>query len=318
MKYLKYLQTANDFELFKNSEDYILPNVSYVVETEDVSFEPYVAPPPPISLCDIAYWDGSTVCTVSQSEWNSSLGTPVGVVIIPEGFAPDGKARMVGLKYATLAGTSSDSSVSLKWGLSGIDTSLTNYTRIPTTDNAGSTSTGSDHYGYLPSDNFTDTQSYVDPLAKYAGSSNLIPSPYLGDNRTFNPEYSKVISGHNNALSDFDGLGNTQTLVGLGTGYAAANACWNYDGGVSDTNIQWYLPAAGELGFLVCRLKAINEAIATVGGVAVDSSHFWSSSESEAYGAIFAYAMNTNRGYVDHTYRKAYDYGYARAFAIID
>lgn len=42
MKYLKYLQTANDFESFKNSEDYILPNVSYVVETEDVSFEPWV------------------------------------------------------------------------------------------------------------------------------------------------------------------------------------------------------------------------------------------------------------------------------------
>lgn len=42
MKYLKYLQTANDFESFKNSEDYILPNVSYIVETEGVSFEPYV------------------------------------------------------------------------------------------------------------------------------------------------------------------------------------------------------------------------------------------------------------------------------------
>ena len=41
MKYLKYLQTTNDFESFKNSEDYILPNVSYVVETEDVSFESY-------------------------------------------------------------------------------------------------------------------------------------------------------------------------------------------------------------------------------------------------------------------------------------
>lgn len=42
MKYLKYLQTTNDFESFKNSEDYVLPNVSYVVETEGVSFEPYV------------------------------------------------------------------------------------------------------------------------------------------------------------------------------------------------------------------------------------------------------------------------------------
>jgi hypothetical protein len=45
MKYLKYLQTTNEFESFKNSEDYILPNVSYVVETKGVSFEPYVESP---------------------------------------------------------------------------------------------------------------------------------------------------------------------------------------------------------------------------------------------------------------------------------
>lgn len=44
MKYLKYLQTTNDFESFKNSESYILPNVSYVVETKGVSYEPYVPP----------------------------------------------------------------------------------------------------------------------------------------------------------------------------------------------------------------------------------------------------------------------------------
>lgn len=45
MKYLKYLQTTNDFESFKNSENYILPNVSYVVETQGVSYEPYVELP---------------------------------------------------------------------------------------------------------------------------------------------------------------------------------------------------------------------------------------------------------------------------------
>lgn len=38
MKYLKYLQTANDFEQFKNSEDYILPNVSYIVASDTVMY----------------------------------------------------------------------------------------------------------------------------------------------------------------------------------------------------------------------------------------------------------------------------------------
>ena len=40
MKYLKYLQTTNDFESFKNSEDYILPNVSYVVGSNEVKYNP--------------------------------------------------------------------------------------------------------------------------------------------------------------------------------------------------------------------------------------------------------------------------------------
>lgn len=313
MKYLKYFEQASAYEAYKNGSDYVLPNVSYVVETEGVSYEPYV-PPAPISLCDIAYWDGSAVRTVSQSEWNSSLGTPVGVVVIPSGMLPDGKARMVGLKYATSDGTSSDSPVDLRWtddGYYTADTSLTNYFRVPTTDNAGSTSTGSDQGGYFPSDNRTGTQSYVDPLANYRGWTPWVPSPYLGDNRTFNPEYS------NSALSDFDGLGNTQILVGL-TGiikYMAPNACWNYDGGVSDTNIQWYLPAAGELGFLVCRLKAINEAITTVGGVAVPvvNDIFWSSTE---YSGDDAYGVRAYSGVVSNFTKGSP--GYARPFAIIN
>lgn len=60
MKYLKYLQTANDFESFKNSEDYILPNVSYVVETEGVSFEPYVGPS--FNMIDLGLPSGRLWC----------------------------------------------------------------------------------------------------------------------------------------------------------------------------------------------------------------------------------------------------------------
>ena len=38
MKYLKYLQTTNDFESFKNSEEYVLPNVSYIVADDTVMY----------------------------------------------------------------------------------------------------------------------------------------------------------------------------------------------------------------------------------------------------------------------------------------
>jgi hypothetical protein len=309
MKYLRLFQNNAEYAAYAKG-DMVLPNVSYVKESSHVHFKPYVPPLPP-SLCDIAYWDGSEVKTVSQDKWNSDLGTPVGVVVIPEGMLPDGRARMMSLKYATSAGTSSDSYVGMRWGPTSTDTSLTNYGRVPTTDNAGSTSTGSYYNGYLPSDKFTGATSFADSTAKYNGSSNLIPSPYLGDNKTFNPEYSKTIS-RNNLLSDFNGLSNTEVLVGLGTGYTAANAAHNYNGGVTGTDIQWYLPAAGELGFLIPRFNAINAAITTVGGVAVGDSSYWSSSEDSA---LYAYIVYTLTGYVCGSDKsKAY---YVRPFALL-
>ena len=241
--------------------------------------------PQPSSLCDIAYWDGSKVKTVSQDKWNTSLGTPVGVVVIPEGFAPDGKARIIGLQ----------NHVSKTWGTYGTDTSLTNYTKVPTTDNAGSTSTGSDLFGYLPSDKFTGAISFVDSTAKYSKASNLIPSPYLGNDQTFNPEYYKeILSGGTNVncLSDFNGLANTEYLQSLGSDYRAAQYCWSYSDGAS--NLQWYLPAAGELGFIMPRFNAINAAITSVGGVAVAET-FWSSSE---YSSDRVYYVDTDDGTV--------------------
>ena len=313
---------ATNIRLFKNEIEYQTfidnggkiptPNVICLQKENIYRFNPYVKP---INLCDIAYWDGSTVKTVSQDNWNSGLGTPVGVVVIPEGFAPDGKARMIGLKYATSAGTSSDSSVGLKWGHYGTDTKLTNYTVVPTTDNAGSTSTGSADYAYLPSDKFTGTVSYVDPGTQYSGTSRtMIPSPYITRDGKYevNPEYYKAISG-NNALSDFNGASNTAVLVGLGTGYTAANAAHNYNGGVTGTDIQWYLPAAGELGFIMPRFNAINAAIQSVGGVAVAGDYgFLSSSE---YSSNFAYFVNAYLGNVSST-NKSGTY-YVRAFACL-
>ena len=265
-----------------------------------------------INVGDIAYWDGSKVKTISLDSWSASLGTPVGVVVVPEGFTPDGKARIFSLKYVDSNGNQSDSHQYLYWETSGnyVDTSLTNYNRVPTTDNAGSTSTGSNNMGYLPSDKFTGRQSYVDPEAEYYGSSNLIPSPYLGDEP--NPEYYKAISGYNNALSDFNGFSNTQTLVGLGSDYQAANACWKYKDGAS--NLQWYLPAMGELGYLMPRFNLINASLTAVGGIAVPGdNYFWSSSEHSSFKACY---LHTYTGYVncldkDHYY-------YVRPFCTIE
>ena len=306
MKYFKVFDNETQYSQFVESSDYVLPNISVFRDSGSMKIKPYI----PISLGDVAYWDGSKMKTIPFDKWNVSLGTPVGVVVIPNGMLPDGKPRIISLNYVDASGNTSTSSKSMKWSNVSVDTSLTNYNRVPTTDNAGSTSNGSNSYGYLPSDNFTGATSYVDSKAKYNSTSNMIPSPYLGDDKTLNPEYCKAISGYNNALSDFNGLSNTETLVGLGADYVAANAAYKYSDGVS--NLQWYLPAMGELGFLAPRFKEINNIITALGGVAVASYYFWSSSE---YSSSGAYGLNTYNGYVDY-FVKSFN-SYVRPFSIL-
>jgi hypothetical protein len=46
MKHLKLFNDATSYEAWKNSEEFVLPNVSFVVETNIVGFEPYIPPVP--------------------------------------------------------------------------------------------------------------------------------------------------------------------------------------------------------------------------------------------------------------------------------
>ena len=254
--------------------------------------------PPPPGAGAIVYKSGSDLLTIDYTLWDASMGTPVGVIVIPKGFAPDGKARMLSLNWASSTSTSSTSARTMTWGGYGTDTSLTNYDRVPTTDNAGSTTTGSNSYGYLPSDKFPGAASYVDSTAKYIYTEmgdSMIPSPYLGDKP--NPAYYAEISGYNNALADFDGKGNTDVLVGLGTGYTAANAARNYKAAGAE-EIEWYLPAAGELGYIMPRFNKIQAALTKVSAPLLGSNdNYWSSSEyssNNAYGVYAYYGIVIN------------------------
>lgn len=215
---------------------------------------------------DIAYWDGSSVKLISKNEWNDSLGTPIGVIVIPQGFLPDGKARIISLNSAG----------SPNW-YDGYytDSPLKNLDVVPITDNAGSTTTGSASYGFLPSDYFSGAQSLVDPKAKYKGTANWIPSPYLGTK--LNPAYCETIAGHDNVLSDFDGLSNTRQLLESSNSYTAAKNAWNYSDGHSD--IQWHLPSAGEIGFLTARYDVITNTLLELGGTKTAPAGLWTSNE---------------------------------------
>ena len=300
MKYLKLFQNENEYLSYKDSSDYITPNVSVIFENRSVRYQKKIKQLAKVG--DIAYWDGSSVKTTPLSNWSTSLGTPVGVVLIGSGFAPDGRARIISLTNMSYNGDEY-----IYWDSEGgmdTDSPAPNFDGVPTTDNAGSTTIGYSGYGYLPSDSnsFNGDVSYVDKKTKYYYDDNdsYIPSPYLGD--APNPAYYQAIEG-GNALSDFNGLSNTKALVDAGDNYHAAHACWNYKD-AANSNLQWYLPAMGELGYLMPRFKQINESIQAVGGIPVEEDNFWSSSEffwdDFGFSEGYAWSLGTNDGYVLH------------------
>ena len=312
MKYLRLFPNDADYQQFISGGggDFVLPNVSYVEGDNTLHYHP--VPPPGAGA--IVYKSGSDLLTVDYTLWDASMGTPVGVIVIPKGFAPDGKARMLSLQWASSSRTSSTSATTMTWELTGTgtDTSLTNHTKVPTTDNAGSTTTGSDNNGFLPSDKFsTGATSYVDSTAKYNSANRMIPSPYLVDKP--NPAYYAAISGYNNALADFDGKGNTDVLVALGADYVAANAARNYKAAGAE-EIEWYLPSMGELGYMMARFQKIQAALATVRAPLLEhSNYYWSSSESSSYNA---YRVFTGNGSVSTNSKNGGNH-YVRPFALL-
>lgn len=46
---------------------------------------------------DVAYYEGNVLKTCALDSYNESMGTAVGVVVIPNNFLPDTKARIVAL-----------------------------------------------------------------------------------------------------------------------------------------------------------------------------------------------------------------------------
>lgn len=223
---------------------------------------------------DIAYKasDGS-IKVISQNAWDASLGIALGVVVIPSGFAPDNKLPRI----AALV------EYSVKWSTSQKDTSLKNYLVLATTDNTSLGATGTTSRGYLPSDGLSGATSFVDPIAKYGNYTPYIPSPYLGD--TPNPAYYAEMA-NGNALSDFNGKGNTDVLVALGSAYTAANSARGHKVTGAE-EIVWSLPAAGELGHLVPRRTVINASLTKAGGTLL-SVPCWSSTE---YSSDYAYGL---------------------------
>ena len=245
------------------------------------------------------------------TDWSSSLGTAVAVVVVPNNHTPDGTVRAMAVTGVNPDGTSATTEVGIGWGPIGTDTGLPNLNRVPTWNNTIGGTVGNADYALLSSNKgFKGAIDCLDSSLKYYNTTgSFIPNPYLPDGSP-NPDYRNTVEATAaNACADFDGSGNTAVLVDLGSAYSAANACHLYSAdGISAGN--WYLPACGELGYIMPRFNQIQSSLSTVGGVQLFATNrYWSSSEEAPN---YARYVSTNYGAV--SYDGKIQTNYVRAF----
>ena len=288
--------------------------------------------------CDLCFYDKieDKVIIVNGEQWNSSTYpssryTPIGIVVVPgsHNVYNDGSCGVMSLKGMDYDNPSQGAASNeyMYWGVYGTDIStLRNLDQVPTGNQANGLPTGESGYAYLPSDNFSGTQCAHDTDVYY-NSSPYIPSPYLTDGSR-NPGYYQTTSpsSSNNALADFDGRGNTNKIItqrgnkdysswkptyDTQADYPAASCCdMFYTEGTQQGD--WYLPACGELGYIMPNLKKINEAITKMRnaygssvGVTLNTNNYWSSSE---YNSGSARRVYTGGSIVGNGNKNGYNY----------
>ena len=314
MNNFKEFSSQTEYETYINDNP-ILPNVS-LIGGLNVEYNRT-----PLTVGMICYYDGKKLKFCGSEDWpsngsrTSTLGTAIGVVVVPSNHTPDGLARIVSLDsmYASNPDSGSTSNQTMPWGAYPVDAGLTKYTTVPTWNNTIGGTTGSYDNGYLPSrgDNFTGATCACDSITKYYNTSeSMIPSTYL-ENGKRNTALDVTITG-GNAMADFNGKLNTAKLCNKATAqadwrtsssiitttgdtayYPAACCCWRYHT-VGTHQGDWYLPACGELAYFVPRFMVINASIAKVGGLQLPESAFWSSSEYSATSSYYVFTYNGN------------------------
>lgn len=265
--------------------------------------------------------------------------TPIGVVVIPtsHNVYGTGECGVMSLK-AMDCDTPDEGSISeqsmqaMRWGVSTDIPTLPTLIQVPRGNTSDGIPTGQDAAAFLPSDKFSSVQCAHDMDAYYFRTYEPAPSSYLTDGSR-NPGYYQTTSpsSSDNALADFDGKGNTQKILEVRgekdyslwkpgrntlTDYPAASCCdMFYTDGTQQGD--WYLPACGELGYIIPPFNKINKTITNLKntysssiGVELNTERvYWSSTQDVSYSArcIYTYdghIWNYNKGYPQ----------YARAF----
>ena len=280
-------------------------------------------------------WDGEEVHYFNENTYK--LGDTLTydghklVCVIPSNTIDNGKARFIVADwYATSKWfnlkTDTDNTAYIDVVDLGYKQTITNYPNIAT--NPTDTTTNTISWARVSGQNgFSAIKDPLDYLTYWQTTADgHCPSPWI-QNDVNSPLIYNTNYGIGTASGDFNGLNNTKVILNYydkgpsgWTGTNGANAgtgshvISNYqcaakvlkdglESSVSNTNIKYYLPSIGELGFLMARLQFINEKITSIGGTVVPTSgYIWSSTQ---YSANYAYYLNTGYGNLDR-YRKYY------------
>lgn len=297
--------------------------MSQAVQSPPVTTDNYVAG-------DIAFYDSTDdkIVLVHNEDINTDTYpidryTPIGVVVIPNshdvyGDGSCGVMSLVEMSCDT-PDTGSTSKQGMYWGIRGVGIEyIPDLNQVPTGNTETGIPTAQSKFAYLPSDRFSAVKCAHDTDVRYYNPDTSLyppaPSPYLTyDGR--NPGYYQITlpSSTSNCLSDFDGRGNTNAIVAYRgskdytswrptyntqSDYPAASCCDMFHTEGTQQG-DWYLPACGELGYIMPPFNDIDNIFKNMRyaydnsvNVMLDTNgHYWSSSERSNYGAsiVFPY-----------------------------
>lgn len=299
---------------------------------------------------DICVYDVNkgSLAIIKSAEWSAStypIATyvPVGIVVVPasHNHYADEKCAIMSLNHMNCDTPQTGGNYQfICWGEETDISSLLNLDKTPyvgSNGNVGENVIGETGESYLPTDDPTGNtvnNPYDNKTSYKYNDDKYSPSPYNNDG-TFNTEYSRITSPSStaNCLADFDGYNNTKKILEVRgerdynswkpnkstpSDYPAVSCCDMYYT-VGTNQGDWYLPSAGELGYVAVRSRTINNSINKLidNGlnnayvIAYDDMHYSSSESSNlTIVAISASIGQTAR------YDKPSG-GYIRAFTLV-
>lgn len=302
--------------LVKEEVEAVIPESDIVLYDSQLNKE--------IVICNLDY---------NLTDYPKDRFTPIGVVVIPQDHAKllysykhscYNKPVMMSLKYMRYDMPDTGGGVQeLYFGNSETDLTLYKRTKVAIVKNltAEEKPTANSNYGYIPSTRFDgDKESKAAPKTKYK-SSTFCPSPFLFKNGVWgpNPAYYNCLASC--AQRDREGKSNTETILKFVTvenwktsdtipystsagNYPAACCCWRFHT-VADRQGDWYLPAAGELCYIMPFFIQHNNAIRHINQVygenffEIDTNSIRPYSTSSEYSNNMVWCVSPDTGEIE-------------------